>query len=264
MCLLYGKMFGIYINKSRSMAKTCSIWKVSWDYLCFELVLYKKRLIDWLIDWLIDLGVTANPNSLVSACEEVQYLIAGWQSLLKPRVFCGRDFFDCWAKASKQYDVAVIILQVCGDWVTDRKEILCGSVGSESILVGVQAGSFWYAVFDMLHNQFLKELYQVGVRGWYIIMMSLLSLKYWTLFKEVRRSDSTKTTVIFTSEITKTVWSLAGKGGPTTVHCSNKGADSENVLSGPLNVNTSLIIHNVLKSKDFHSRVTLWCQVFDI
>ena len=61
-------------------------------------------------------------------------------------------------------DVAVLIHEVCEVWVKgSRCGILCGSVGSESILVRVLAD--WDVVFDVLENQFLKLLHQDGVRA---------------------------------------------------------------------------------------------------
>lgn len=55
----------------------------------------------------------------------------------------GWDCIDCWAEIQKwhYYIIAILILHVCEHWVEgSRYDNLCGSVGSESLLVRVQAG----------------------------------------------------------------------------------------------------------------------------
>lgn len=55
----------------------------------------------------------------------------------------------------------MLLSSVCKYWVEGSGDgILCGSVGSKSKLVRVQAG--WDVVLDVLENQFLKALHQNG------------------------------------------------------------------------------------------------------
>ena len=78
-------------------------------------------------------SVTANSASLGPACEKLQYLGT-----------------ECYS-----------VFQVCEDWVgISESGILCGSVGSESILVRVQAVRD--VVSDVLESQFLEALHQDG------------------------------------------------------------------------------------------------------
>ena len=122
-------------------------------------------------------------------------------------VFKSASRWDCaerWSEVSKQYpDVAVLILQVCEDIVKgSRYNMLCGSVGSDSILVRVQADRNF--VSDVLEKQFLETLPQNGGDSHRVVV---IKTRHRWLFR-YRNDDSCleEATVFCESDITWKWW----------------------------------------------------------
>ena len=66
--------------------------------------------------------------------------------------------------------MTVFILQVCEYLVkSSRYGFFCGSVGSESRLVRIQAGR--HVVIDVVENQLLKALHQDGVGSHRVVVI---------------------------------------------------------------------------------------------
>ena len=94
-------------------------------------------------------GVIANLNCLGSACEEVQYPVAECGTETQSVNFLyqlhGWNYTEAWAEVNKQIWLWPFLRSmVCEDQVEGSGyDILCGSVGSECILVRVQGPDGW-------------------------------------------------------------------------------------------------------------------------